>query len=378
MLGYSLGHLAHHVLLRDLAALVTRDRATTATLLAHIAEVDKRRLYANRHGSMFDHCVKVLGFSEDAAGKRITATRVARRFPAIFVAIEDGWLHVTAVCLLSRPQRHLRGTDASELIAAAEHKTNDEIREMLVERFPQPDLAPRVSAPSAEPPECCVLSPHALERVEVPGTSSAEGIGAGAQAQSAATGSAVLAAPTIPISQASSGRTTPLSPGRFGLQLTMSTETRDKLRRAEELLGHAVPRGEYAQVLDRALDALIEKLERRRFAATHRPRDARPSKNPRHIPAGVRRAVRARDGEQCTFVGDSGERCEERKALEFDHVTPVARGGESTVANLRLRCRTHNQWEAERTFGAGFMQAKRARAALQGESQVASPCAAPA
>lgn len=41
---------------------------------------------------------------------------------------------------------------------------------------------------------------------------------------------------------------------------------------------------------------------------------------------------------------------------------PVAHGGEATTANLRLRCRTHNQYEAERTFGAGFMQRKRERA----------------
>ena len=42
---------------------------------------------------------------------------------------------------------------------------------------------------------------------------------------------------------------------------------------------------------------------------------------------------------------------------------PVARGGKSTAANLRLRCRAHNQFKAEQTFGAGFMQEKRARAA---------------
>ena len=42
---YSLSHLSDHVLLRDLTALVSEDRATTARLLAHLAEVDARRLY---------------------------------------------------------------------------------------------------------------------------------------------------------------------------------------------------------------------------------------------------------------------------------------------------------------------------------------------
>jgi len=37
----------------------------------------------------------------------------------------------------------------------------------------------------------------------------------------------------------------------------------------------------------------------------------------------------------------------------------VARGGTATVANLRLRCRAHNQFAAEQAFGAGFVQRKR-------------------
>jgi hypothetical protein len=38
--------------------------------------------------------------------------------------------------------------------------------------------------------------------------------------------------------------------------------------------------------------------------------------------------------------------------LEFDHIEPVARGGHATTANLRLRCRAHNQYEADRIFAA--------------------------
>jgi hypothetical protein len=58
-------------------------------------------------------------------------------------------------------------------------------------------------------------------------------------------------------------------------------------------------------------------------------------------------------------VSESGHRCGARSRLEFDHVTEFARGGEATVAGIRLRCRGHNQYEAERTFGAGFMREKR-------------------
>jgi hypothetical protein len=73
----------------------------------------------------------------------------------------------------------------------------------------------------------------------------------------------------------------------------------------------------------------------------------------------MKRAVWERDGGRCTFVAESGHRCESRKRLEFDHIDPVAIGGEATVDNIRLRCRAHNQYEAESIFGAGFMETKR-------------------
>ena len=48
--------------------------------------------------------------------------------------------------------------------------------------------------------------------------------------------------------------------------------------------------------------------------------------------------------------------------LEFDHIDPVACGGEATVEGIRLRCSVHNLYEAECAFGAGFMASKREEA----------------
>jgi len=82
----------------------------------------------------------------------------------------------------------------------------------------------------------------------------------------------------------------------------------------------------------------------------------------------VKRAVRERDQDQCTFQSESGQRCPARMRLEFDHIEPVARGGRATVDGMRLRCRAHNQYAAECAFGAGFMARKReqAREAMAG------------
>jgi hypothetical protein len=131
------------------------------------------------------------------------------------------------------------------------------------------------------------------------------------------------------------------------------------IRHAQELLGHSLPNGDLPEAIHRAFAALVAQLERRKFARTERPRPCRPSEHARQIPASVKRAVWERDGGRCTFVSEGGHRREARTRLEYDHVEPVARGGQATVRGLRLRCRAHNQLEAERAFGRDFMNAQR-------------------
>ena len=106
-----------------------------------------------------------------------------------------------------------------------------------------------------------------------------------------------------------------------------------------------------------------------------RGRARRSTAQPRYVPAHVKRAVWERDRGQCTFVGAAGQRCPARKFLEFGHIDPVARGGQATVERVRLRCRGHNQYEAERTFGSGFMSEKREaarRAAAEARTRAAA------
>jgi hypothetical protein len=361
--SYSLSHLSDHTLLRDLAALVARDRTTTAALLAHIAEVDARQLYLPAaYPSMFAYCVRELRLSEEAAFKRIHAARVARRFPAIFEALAQGRLHLSSVVLLAP---HLTEHTVDELLAAATHRTKTEIERLLAERFPRPDLLAWVTAipgslvtRSAEPqaPEHCD-NQHAPGRV-------------GEDASQAPGPVEKLSPGTVPTQHAPGRvgdrpRVTPLAPGRFGVQCTISQSTHDKLRYAQALLGHEFPSGDIATIFERALDALIPQLERRKFAASARPRHGhrRSTANPRHVPADVKRTVWERDQGQCTFVSENGHRCSARTRLEFDHVDPVARGGEASVVGIRLRCRAHNQYAAECTFGTEFMRHKRRAAA---------------
>src|SRR6266705_2093135 len=175
MRAYSLSHLGDRELLRGLASLVAQDRATTARLLAHLAECDARRLYLPAaYPSLFAYCVHELRLSEDAAYKRIQAARVARRFPGVFEAVADGRLHLSAVGLLAP---YLTPENAGELLAAAALKTKSEIEELLARRFPRSESLGLVAAlPASSPARDPQLAPA---QVEEAGGPQGPGTGAG-------------------------------------------------------------------------------------------------------------------------------------------------------------------------------------------------------
>ncbi len=354
--------LADHEVLPRLAELVARDRATTAEMLALLGRAGARRLAAGTpYPSLFRYCVGALGMSGDMAWKRIQAARAARRFSAILAMVADGRLHLTTVVRLAP---HLTRENAGELLAAAAGRSRREVELLLAARFPRPEMggqagafalgtAVGAEAPLAETATGFATSPTPCELVPEPVAPASDCAGPACE-------TALVPEPV----RAPRGRVTPVGPGRFSVEFECGAGAEAKLRRAQALLAHAAPGGALPEVFERALDALIERLEKRRYAATDRPRSrpARASTNPRHIPAEVKRAVRERDGDRCTFASADGQRCEERGLLEYDHVVPVACGGESTAANLRLRCRTHNQHAADRAFGVGFMERKREEA----------------
>jgi hypothetical protein len=167
----------------------------------------------------------------------------------------------------------------------------------------------------------------------------------------------------------------PIAEDRYRISFTASAGTYAQFQAAKELLSHAVPSGDPAEIIHRALTLLVAELSRKKFGSTERPRAARtPRPESRYIPAALRRAVRKRDAGRCAFVGREGHRCEERSRLEFHHVTPFAEGGQTTFANLELRCRAHNAHEADVFYAAS----RAGRDAWPGPSAAAdSRCHAP-
>ncbi|HEY2946773.1 MAG TPA: hypothetical protein VGN09_30360 [Vicinamibacteria bacterium] len=320
--------LSDDELLAHVESLARCEREATATLVAHLAELDARRLYLGAgFSSLFGYCCEVLHLSEPAAYNRIEVARTAQRFPAVLPMLAEGLLSLATVRLLVS---HLTIENQRELLTEAAGKSKRAVEEMLVRFFPRPEVpssvrklpAVKALAESSREPAVALRSSLALAPASPP-------------------------PPRRPL-------LSPLTPDRYELRVTVSAETRENLRLAQDLLRHAIPSGDPAQVIDRALKVLVEQLRRKKFAATDRPRASRgTAPGSRDVAAKVRRAVGLRDDGRCTFVGKSGRRCNERAFIEFHHDEPYGVGGEATIGNIQLRCRAHNAYESERFYGRG-------------------------
>ena len=332
---YSRKDVADAALFTDAHFHLTQERGAKVEALADLAEIDARRLYLPAgYPSMYALCVERFGLRDQAAYKRIYAGRAARPFPRIFEALADGRLSLSAVVMLSS---RLTRENASELLAAAENKSLAEIKLLLAQWFPQLDE-----------PTC--VQPLTMD---VPQTA----VSVGVENRAPQLSSRKVEALNL------RAEMTPTAPDRYAVRFSIGQQDLEMLEHAKALLSHQIPSGDEGQVFLHALRAMVGHMEKRKYGATERPcKSTRSSKNPRHIPACVKRAVHQRDRGRCTFVAEDGHRCEARKFLEFDHVLEVARGGQSTVDNVRLRCRAHNQYTAAQAYGVAFMKAKREEA----------------
>ena len=298
---FAFDHLEDPSLLNGTRSLRSRDRLTTALLVARIGEIDSRRL-GERMGypSTFAWCVTELRLSEDEAGRRIRAARFGRNYPQLFEALADGRLHLTAVNLIGP---HLSKATVDDWIAAATHKTRAEIQALIALRRPRPD----------GPDGIVELADYVLEQVR--------------------------------------DRMLPTAPQRHLFQCAIGDTLRHMFEEARDLMSHQNPDGKYEAILIEALELLIPALKKQKFATS--------GTGERRINSEVKKEVWQRDGGRCAYVGEGGRRCGSSWQIEFDHIDLVAWGGGATADKIRCLCRAHNQLEAERQLGAGFMEEKR-------------------
>src|SRR3989337_329219 len=134
----SVARLSDEALVARVKHLVARERAATATLIAHLAELDARRLHlAEGCSSLFTYCVQVLHLSEHAAYGRIEAARAARRFPVVLERLADGSVNLTTIGLLAA---HLTTENHRELLEAARGKSKRQVEELVARVPPLPPV----------------------------------------------------------------------------------------------------------------------------------------------------------------------------------------------------------------------------------------------
>ena len=322
--------LSDDALLARLDQIAHRERTTTVELLAHLAALDARpSLYAAQgYGTLFDYCTEGLRFSEDVACNRILVARTCRRYPALLDMLAAGAMTVSSIRLIAP---HLTPDNHTAVLARAGGRSLKATEELVAELAPKPDaptIVEKLPTPSREP----MLLPIF------------DGV----------------AAPPAPKPDPYRSVVKPTAPARYRVQFTIGETTHDKLRRLQGLLRRGIPSGDPAAIVDLALGLLLEKVEKAKLAATAEPRPRKsirratdePGKaRSRHIPSEVKRAVWQRDAAQCAFVSAGGRRCAQTVFLEFHHLQAYANGGPATVANIALRCRRHNQYEADLVFG---------------------------
>ena len=334
-------------LLRRLAELLRQSRRIEADFVAHIGEVEERRLYAREASpSMFVYCTEVLHLSEPEAYLRITVARASRKHPVLLALLEDGRLHLTGIALLAP---HLTKENRDLLLKRATHRSKRQVQELIAEIAPRPDVPAVMRKLPQRGRAQPTLSPG-LEAIAPLVELRPDGVDS--------------PAPVLkPITFAGKGSTAivePLSPARYKVQFTASAELQDKLARLQALMRAQVPDGDLAAIIEQAVTEKLERLEARRFAKTKAPRKGLaetdiPSSSSRCIPAAVRRAVHERDGDRCRYVNEQGRRCPERGRLEYHHRHPFGLGGEPSVRNIVLMCHAHNQYLAEHDYGREVM-----------------------
>ena len=125
-------------LLHRLAELMSQSRGVEADVVAHISEVDERRLYAREaFPSMFAYCMSVLHLSEAEGYLRILAARASRKHPILLAMLADGRLHLTAIVRLAP---HLTSANMDEILERATHRSKRQIVELVAEIAPRPDV----------------------------------------------------------------------------------------------------------------------------------------------------------------------------------------------------------------------------------------------
>ena len=293
-------------LLQATKRLAFEEKRIGIEVLHHLREIDSRRLFASLgFSSLFEYCTQELGYSEGGAYRRISAMKLLRDVPEYESKLREG---AVSVATLSKVQSFL----VQEKRQLGKAYSKEEKLELL----------------------------GLVEGKSANGTDR------------------VLA--TISPEQAKAEKERVLNNEETEIRFTMNQELKKKLERLKNLLGHKSNTQSYAGLIEELADQVLKKLdplEKMPSVKSPSPPVETRLKNTRYIAVETNRAVWRRDVGRCTYVDSkTNRRCESRHALQIEHIQPFAKGGDSTLGNLKLLCPAHNQYAAIQAFGLPKMQ----------------------
>ena len=277
-------------LLEKLTVLRGNEKKITLSILFHLIELERRKLFLELgFSSLFDYCVRKLGYSDGSAHRRIMGARCIRNNPELAEMFLQGKVTLCSIAIAA-PILKAGKTSPAELIG----KSKREVERMVAKEIPM--------APKRE-----VIK------------------------------SVVVEAPKAPLFPT----TPPVE--KYEIRFTISKEVYERFEEAKAKLSNSLGSSLTVEgVFSKLLESYLRLTERK----------ARPSnKNSRYIPRSVKREVYRRDKGTCSYVSPDGTGCCERKYLHFDHIQPFALGGKTEASNLRLLCSAHNRLQAEKSFG---------------------------
>ncbi len=421
--------------LRDaLKHLLRTEQAAMTDFLIALADFDRRRGWVPLgHANLFAFLLSDLGLSPAPTWWRQEAARLLQRFPELERPLREGKLCLTSMGELAKV---LTEENRAEVLPRFLGISSREAKEVVAELQPRESppmrtvVTPLVPARRAGADLPLLATPLSAALAAQAGPA---GLPQPAVAQNTAqtTDPESLWAPKLQGAYPAPDDPRRLDPRRLEprrddvdpltaelsrLSTTVSRRFLEKLKTARQGLGHAIPRATTEQVLEAALDLLLEKQAKAR-GQVKRPRAvvaassetpavssiagqvatptptvpptvpptstpaatpaeaeslgpsssnssvARPEgrairrEGPRKaIPAAVKRAVWARDQGRCCWPLDGGGCCGSTHRLELDHIVPWADWGGEQEANLRLVCASHNRLAAQQAFGDRVMR----------------------
>ena len=272
-----------------------KEKKLRTYFLCYLAEIEARGLHFEKgYSHLSKFVVEELKHSESEAWKRIQVARNMRKYPALFYAIQENQISMTAASKLCP---HFKQGNVETLLSECSGKSVREVEKIIVKHFPKTDVEDSIQ-----------------------------------------------------------NQATPLSVDRVLIQFSADKALAEKLEKAKALPSHEFPEGTLADIFNAALDAIIEnnepkvKRERKPVGEVKRSRYLTRGRRSEVWDRDEGKcAYVSPEGKRCNET----KFLEFDHVQPF-----ALNGSSTDTENLRLLCSGHNKYLAIKIFGRSWVKEK--------------------